>query len=81
MTGIREDGVMVPAWFVGNQLWVGRPDSWPVIPTQGESLAQAVRRSLSAAGVILDELAFDHVDEDHRLRQIMTEEDQGARWI
>lgn len=39
------------AWRYGDTWWIGRPRTWQVTPAGGESLAQAIRRTLAAVGV------------------------------
>ena len=61
----------VPAWYHGGDLWIGRPDSWPVIQDDGETFPEAVSKTLRSAGITIDDLEFADPLDSHRFRNAM----------
>jgi hypothetical protein len=59
--------------WIGEDLWIDDA-AWPVTVGHGETLADAVRRTLIALDITLDELAFDNTNDERRFRHAVGEE-------
>jgi hypothetical protein len=65
-SGETTRGLVAVRW-TDEELWIGDA-AWPVTVGQRETLAEAVRRTLTALDLTVDELAFDSAGDERRFR-------------